>query len=207
MKKITLSLLALGAASTFAIAGGDIAPVEPVVDTPAVVPAPVGNFYGGIAYSYISEDYSRNPQGNPQNFDDSVNGLMLQAGYKFNPYISVEGRYWEGRWDTFDVKNAAGTDYTLAGPNAYGLYVKPSYPVTEAIDVYALLGYAWVDQNSVRLNSLDGFSWGLGASYTVMDNIDLFIDYTRLADEDNTVPGATKSYTVDSINFGATYNF
>ena len=207
MKKITLSLLALSAASTFAIAGGDIAPVEPVIDTPAVVPASAGNFYAGIAYSYISEDYSRNPQLDPQNFDDSVNGVMLQAGYKFNPYIGIEARYWEGRWDTFDVKNTTGTSYTLAGPNTFGLYVKPSYPLTDEFDIYALLGYAWVDQNSVKLNNLDGFSWGLGASYNVVDNIDIFVDYTLLSDEDHTVPGATKSYTVDSVNFGVTYNF
>ncbi len=50
MKKFNLSLVAVLAMSTFAIAGGDIAPVEPVIETPMVEESTPGNFYLGLAY-------------------------------------------------------------------------------------------------------------------------------------------------------------
>ena len=52
MKTIALSVITVMAISTFAMAGGDIAPVEPVVETPAVVETP-GHFYIGVAYSLV----------------------------------------------------------------------------------------------------------------------------------------------------------
>ena len=54
MKKLTLSLTAILAMSTFAVAGGDIAPMEPVVNTPVVVEevSTGGGLYIGIAYGY-----------------------------------------------------------------------------------------------------------------------------------------------------------
>ncbi len=56
MKKITSSIVAALAVSTFAVAGGDIAPVEPVVETPMVEEVSTGGFYAGIAYSLMGSD-------------------------------------------------------------------------------------------------------------------------------------------------------
>ena len=203
-KALLLSVIA----STMIMAGGDFVKVEePVV----VIPEPVvtdEGFYLGLAYANLGEEYSRQPsQLTPRNFDESISALMLQAGYKYNSYIAVEGRYTYGRMGEFDVENEQGDTYNLAGPNVWGLYVKPMYPVTDAFDVYALLGYAYAEQNTVKLNSIDGFSWGFGASYEFMEDVAVFVDYTSLVDTDHTFSNVTKDYTIDSTNFGVTYSF
>ncbi len=63
MKKFNLSLVALLAMSTLATAGGDIAPVEPVVETP-IVEESTGSFYAGLGYSYMNLD--------PDNSDEAM---------------------------------------------------------------------------------------------------------------------------------------
>ena len=97
------------------------------------------------------------------------------------------------------------------------------YPVTDAFDIYALLGYGAAEYDysannnaglSARYNtdSLDGFSWGLGASYAFTDNFALFVDYVNIYDDANEVVdanGATRTLddTIDTWNFGVTYQF
>jgi hypothetical protein len=97
MKKLTLSIAAVMAMSTFAIAGGDIAPVE----EPVVVVEPAvddSGFYLGLAYSFVDTeviwDYSKLEQDNYDGTEGDYHAIMLQAGYKFNSYFAVEGRYW-----------------------------------------------------------------------------------------------------------------
>lgn len=70
---------------------------------------------------------------------------MLQAGYKFNQYVAVEGRYWIGLEEGMEVDLGINGDLTV---DTWGLYVKPMYPVTEAFDIYALLGYASSDASA-----------------------------------------------------------
>ncbi len=68
MKKIVLSTVAVLGLSSFAVAGGDIAPVAPVVE-----PAPMaGNFYAGVAYSLLTLDQT-------DAVDDNFDAVMLQA--------------------------------------------------------------------------------------------------------------------------------
>ena len=128
---------------------------------------------------------------------------MLQAGYTFNPYVAVEGRYWASIDDTNNI------DGTIDAPDAWGMYVKPMYPVTDEFDVYGLLGYAYTDTD---ITKVDGFSWGLGASYSFMDNVSMFVDYVSLYDDDdgfvNTLgENVNKDYTIETVNVGITYNF
>jgi len=218
MKKLNLSLAAIFAMGTFAVAGGDIAPVEPVVEEPVVVES-AGNFYLGLAYGYLdtTEDYTELVSGGTlktsvidENFDD----IMIQAGYNFNEYIAIEGRYWFGLSDTSISYNGNAWDVSL---DAWGIYVKPQYPVTEAFNVYALLGYggAEFDISRTRGNTtftpntdtMDGFSWGLGASYAFTDNVSVFIDYVNIYDDTTDLIGGSYDDTIDSWNFGVTYNF
>jgi len=195
MKKFNLSLVAVLAMSTFAIAGGDITPVEePVVVVPEVISQ--GNFYLGGAYGYVNMEASDSEFSE----DDSLNAFMFQAGYKFNPYIAVEGRYWltsEDEW------NDSGVDFSA---DSWGIYVKPMYPVTNELDIYALLGYGDTDPEIDGEGpdyDTDGFQWGLGASYDVTDNVAVFVDYVSLYDDTND----GEDLTIDTVNFGVTYNF
>ena len=205
MKKLNLSLAAIFAMGTFAVAGGDIAPVEPVVEEPVVVES-TGNFYLGLAYGYanlnLTETTTTAPITSTEWVDDSYNTIMLQAGYNFNEYVAIEGRYWFGLDEDFGVlPNEVNID-------TWGIYVKPQYPVTEAFNVYALLGYANTDQgNAFEDTTLDGFSWGLGASYAFTENVSVFIDYVNMYDDTENYVGYDDEYTIDTWNFGVTYNF
>jgi len=205
MKKLNLSLATIFAMGTFAVAGGDIAPVEPVVEEPVVVES-TGNFYLGLAYGYMSatEDYASGAV-TVNTVDESFDDIMLQAGYNFNEYIAVEGRYWIGISDitvgTYDVDL-----------DAWGIYVKPQYPVTDAFNVYALLGYGSAEfdapvASGINQDTMDGFSWGLGASYAFTDNVSVFIDYVNIYDDTTDFTGYSLDDTIDSWNFGVTYNF
>jgi opacity protein-like surface antigen len=196
MKKFNLSLVAVLAMSTFAIAGGDIAPVEPVVETPMVEESTPGNFYIGGAYGYVDVEVSDGVISD----DDSLNAFMLQAGYKFNPYIAVEGRYW---FTNEDEWNDTGVDFSA---DSWGIYAKPMYPVTNELDIYALLGYGDTDpefDGQGPTSDTDGFQWGLGAAYDVTDNVALFVDYVSLYDD--TVDGI--DLEIDTVNVGITYTF
>jgi opacity protein-like surface antigen len=131
--------------------------------------------------------------------DEDFESAMLQAGYKFNQYVSVEGRYWIGLEEDVLVNNNLYNDYTA---NSWGLYVKPMYPVYDGLDVYALLGYASTNYDEVVMDA-DGFSWGLGVEYTFSNNIGLFIDYASL----NYDSGTYNDDYVDTYNFGVNYKF
>ena len=196
MKKFNLSLVAVLAMSTFAVAGGDIAPVEePVVVVPEVIEevANDNGFYLGLAYSATQIDIDGIDDGGFALGGEDADSFMVQAGYKFNPYIAVEARYWNGN----------------NGVDAYGLYAKPMYPVSESFDVYALLGYgnaaAEPTDGYIGNMSLDDstFQWGLGASYAFTDSFAVFADYVELYNSDyNGI-----DYSLDAVNLGVTYQF
>jgi len=233
MKNIVLSAAAVFAMSSFAVAGGDIAPIqEPVVEVPEVV-APVtdAGFYVGIGYGSLSGDEtytyadiagaSVSVEQESRDFDQ----LLLMAGYQFNSYVTVEGRYWLGMNDLSDNFWYAGElVMTKNELDAWGIYVKPQYPVTPEFNIYALLGYATttLDQtaevNTAGVNprfststDLDGFSWGIGASYTFNDSVSIFVDYVSLYDdtydEYDYDALASSDFTIDTINVGVSYRF
>jgi len=147
MKNIILSTAAFLAMSTYVVAGGVIVPAdEPVVE---VVKDDAG-FYIGVAYTLLTNETTIS---NGVNGVVDYNGFMLQAGYKFNPYIAIEARYWDGGDEQLHMSHPVGhpdgDDHSVASEfDAWGVYLKPMYPVTEAFDVYALLG--WGQQNTVN---------------------------------------------------------
>jgi len=214
MKKLTLSLTTILAMSTFAVAGGDIAPVEPVVETPMVMEAPaVGGFYLGLGYSF-NDVTIENTRTNNNLLNNNFASIMFDAGYKFNKYVAIEGRYWSGISDgtTLDWKNGLPADVTI---DAWGLYVKPMYPVTNSFNLYALLGYGSADATydlprggSITSDSTDGFSWGIGADYAITNNWSVFVDYTSVIDGES---GNTDKIDTDdsltTVNVGVNYQF
>ncbi len=144
--------------------------------------------------------------------DITANSALLLAGYKYNQYLGLEARYTMNVDDPevdssiADLDGIEGDDMTNIG-----IYLKGMYPVMEAFDVYALLGYGQVtfeaDNYDVDVSE-SGFQWGLGASYAVTENIGVFADYTRLYDDegfDGTL--IASDFVVDSVNVGVTYTF
>jgi len=198
MKKFNLSLIALLAMGTFAMAGGDIAPVEPVVETPMVEES-TGAFYVGLGYSYMNMNIDAHTDtGTLTNLvsvdeqDHNGDAVLLLAGYNFNEYVGVEARY-AGFTDC--LENTA-------------IYLKPMYPVGP-VTVYGLLGYGETsyDNGAVDLSE-SGFQWGIGANYGIMDNVAVFVDYTRLYDDSGFDNHLTHvDFMVDAVSVGVTYTF
>jgi len=213
MKKFNLSLITILAMSTFAIAGGDIAPVEPevVVETPMVVEDK--GLYLGLGYGFLSAERDTVVPGDNNNYDqgsEDYDQIMLQAGYKFNSYVAVEARYWLGLSDNAWATISDNDIQSVGEIDAFGLYVKPMYPVTPAFDIYALLGWATVDYDITNGTSgdYDSFSWGLGASYEFNNNVAVYVDYTELYNDDtaNSLGWSVKD-EIDVVTVGFTYNF
>lgn len=215
MKKFTLSIVTVLAMGTFAIAGGDIAPVEPVVEVEATA-VDESSFYVGLGYSGMNMNQELNARPTVGGFvgsfgagnesDISSNAITLIAGYNFNKYLAVEGRYSASFGDlTFD--NGTETDFDGDMSNI-ALYLKPMYPLG-GVTLYGLLGYGEVTiDDTFREYSESGFQWGLGASYAATENIGVFVDYTVLYDDTgfDTISSFI-DYRVDAINVGLTYSF
>ena len=142
---------------------------------------------------------------------------MLQAGYKINSYVAIEGRYWFGI-STTELLLGYDSDVAI---DAFGIYVKPMYPVTDAFDIYALLGYGATNytadvydngwNNNYATDSDDGFSWGLGASYSFTDNVAMFVDYVSIYSDDKDYADdyydVNLDRTISTVNVGVTYQF
>ena len=180
--------------------GGDLVTVEPVIEESVVVDN--SSFYVGLALSAVStrdSDVSMNIF-NDKIGQDRLGNITLQAGYNFNEYIAVEGRYTTSFADEDFVKM-----------DGWSLFVKPQYPVTEDINIYALLGYGGVNMDSKNGSNINvdgnGFQWGIGTSYDMMESIAVFFDYTNLAnDMDGEYLHGTEA-DADAFNLGVTYQF
>ena len=179
MKKITLSIVSIVALSGCLMAGGDVTPIEEPVVEPVVVDNSA--FYVGLGFGQAAINDDQTAE------EITSTMLMLQAGYQYNAYVALEGRVSFGfntDYEPGNTGNASG-DYE-DDISSWGIYVKPMYPVTDAFDVYALLGYGGVQLGNLESGDAyeSGFQWGLGAQYEVMENILIFADYVRLYDDD-----------------------
>jgi opacity protein-like surface antigen len=203
MKKIIMSVCAAAAMSGVAFAGGDfVKVVEPVV----VVPVDVvddSSFYVGLALSAISSRDSDVSMDffNAKAGQDRLGNFTFLAGYNFNKYIAVEGRYTT----TF-------TEEDYVEMSGWSLFVKPQYPVTDDFKIYALLGFGGVTMDAVNNANVDvddtAFQWGLGASYNVWENVEIFADYTSLANGmDGTYWNGALEVDADVITMGVNYKF
>ena len=203
MKKSVLSLVSIMALSGLAYAGGDMTEVvEPIIEIPDVT---INPFYLGLGMgkAYVNDDTT--------NEDISSTTLMLQAGYQYNEYLALEGRYTFGLGGSdYAAGNVASLNTVYDGDlSAWGIYVKPMYPIGD-LSLYALLGYGGVMlEDLVGGNALEtGFHWGLGASYAFTEEISVFADYVSLYDG----TGFDYRAVFDDVNantwtVGLTYNF
>lgn len=177
MKKTTLSLVSILALSGLSYAGGDVAPIEePVVVAPVIDNSA---FYVGIGVgeSTVNDDWTS------EKF--SATTVMLQAGYQYNEYVALEGRYTFGINMNYDpgTTNSLSSDYD-GDFSSWGIYIKPMYPIGD-FSIYALLGYGGVMLDNLAEGDAyeDGFQWGLGAGYAFSEQISIFVDYLSLYDD------------------------
>lgn len=202
MKKQVLSLVSILALSGVSFAGGDIAPVESVVETPVVVEQ--SPFYLGIGIGNASV----NDNDTPEEFESTT--LMLQAGYQYSTYIALEGRYTFG----LDTDYSPGSTNSLSSDyngdfSSWGLYVKPMYPIGD-FSLYALLGYGGVMLDDLAGGDAyeSGFQWGVGAGYAMSENYTVFVDYVSLYDDTGfDYRARLDDIDSDTWTFGVSYRF
>ena len=122
MNTIKLSATALLLASTLAMAGGDIAPVEPVVETPSIVAdsTPSG-LYLGLGYSCLKMGLDT-----PDWEATAMGAISATAGYDVSPFLAVEARYTAslGKINTKTWNTDTDESWNMSN---VGLYLKPQY--------------------------------------------------------------------------------
>jgi len=201
MKKIILSAVVVFTTASYAGKNYVPAPSEPIPIPPAVE-VPLG-FYlgGGLTYSKaeckcnLDQGQSFENGRLPDARKDQTGGFNLKAGYTYNDFIAFEAKYMYTPWKGKAVKH-------------YGLYFKPTYPISENLDVYALLGYGKTECETLP-DSYKGFAWGAGAEFTINKKIDgkkdgfgVYIEYVRPLKKTG-----NKDIKVDMVNAGVSYNF
>jgi len=168
--------------------------------------------YIGGAYGFENLTIDRASGGNL--VDEKFGSIMMDAGYSINQYVAVEGRYWSGinSSNSLAWRTGINSDITV---DAWGLYVKPMYPISEDMNFYGLVGYGSADAEykpnnnvSITSDSVSGFSWGIGADYLVSNNWSVFVDYTSIIDgESGSVDAINTDDSLTTINLGVNYQF
>ncbi len=201
MKRVLLSMAATMTMSSFAIAGGDVAPI--VAPIPVAEEVDNSSFYIGLALSAISTRDAAVSMDifNAKYGQDRLGNITFLAGYNFNQYVAVEGRYTT----TF-------TDEDMVEMDGWSLFVKPQYPVTEDFNIYALLGFGGVTMDPLNGSSVDvddsGFQWGLGVGYDFTESVSVFFDYINYAnDMDGIYWDGALQVDADAFTLGVTYKF
>ncbi len=199
MKKIVLSVSAVAAMSSLVFAGGDI--VEPV--GAVLVVEELSGFYAGLGIAAVSTrgselyvDLFNSLEGH-----DRLGNFSFLAGYNFNEYIAVEGRYTTSFTHDEDIEM-----------DGLSLFVKPQYPVNEDFSLYALLGYGSVNLEGRKASLIvdvddTAFQWGLGVNYMITENVSLFADYTWLANDMEGAYAGVYEVDVDAFTVGVNYYF
>lgn len=203
MKKIVLALSTIATLSTSLFAGGDIALVPP-----AVIEIPAGDnssFYAGAGLSALSVRDAAVSMNifSAKDGQERLGNITFLAGYNYNKYIALEGRY-----------TTSITSEDRLKMSGWGLFVKPQYPITTDISIYGLLGFGGAKLKQVNNSGVNvsgsGLQWGVGASYNITQNIALFADYTSLANNKKghywNRPGLIK-VDADAFTLGLTRKF
>lgn len=128
-----------------------------------------------------------------EGWEDVTFGILGRVGYNFNEYIGVEGRVLKTMWE-----------YEQQKIEHMGLFVKPMFPVSKDIDIYATLGFGKVETGHKIEFDDTGLAWGLGLNYNFKDEkskrLGIFIDYERLLEKSNVSD-------FDVLSLGVTYYF
>ena len=131
---------------------------------------------------------------------DATYGFLFKAGYKWNQYVGVEGK----------MLGTLFAEDPLGGQTFrhFGLFVKPSMPLYETMNVYALIGLALTktvtggNHSLLKVNE-SGFSTGVGMEYDIskyLYNSSVFLEYQRLLI-------ASDTPNMDSVGVGVSFHF
>ena len=193
-----------------------IAPVVVPIVPVAVISAPVVEaalisplgFYVAAGLTVARFDPSCSCP-SPISDSDKTVGLVGRIGYDFNQFFGIEARGLRTNWNSNGGK-----------VKHFGAFFKPMYPVSNALNIYALGGYAkTTTQGSKQHVNSKSLAWGGGIEYDFggdskegrydrtfdgygdqESGFGLFADYERLIQQSG-------SPDLDTISIGITYDF
>jgi len=203
MNKLVSMVALLTITSNFSIAGGNIVPVvEPIeVAQPEVVidnDIQYDGAYVGLGATHMVMNEAVTTDGY---------ALSFIAGYYFNRYFGIEGRYSRTIVDV-DVDQGAEIISQSDVLENMGVYFKPMFNLTTGFAFYGLAGYG---QSSYEKGDTtykgEGFQWGLGAKYELAEGFGIFIDYLDMYNDDNFDGIMVNDITYGSLTVGTTYIF
>lgn len=181
MKKLLLAAVAASVAATgFAgTANGSFA-------APSAQPAGfAANAYVEGALGYARTNYANAGFASISSTDNHENGGFaggIDAGYNFMPHLGVEAGFM------MPFQKASLKSDTKKHVTTYSFYgaARLSAEVAQNFNVFALagLGYTHVNNKTgaTEVKSTEfGFAGGVGASYTVADNITVGVKYIKFA--------------------------
>lgn len=114
--------------------------------------------YGTIGYAHTDAD------------DADLGAIQGRLGYKFNPYVAVEGEAAFGVKDDRDVELK----------HQVGAYVVGSVPVTPQAQLFGRVGYSGSKfDTAVGEVEGDGFAYGVGGQYNFTPEDGVRVDWTR----------------------------
>ena len=189
--------------TTYSLFAGDyhaLAETEPIK-----VPIDDSSFYIGAGVSSFVLDDDTTAE------ELSTNTSLVIVGYSYNPYIAIEGRYYKGLGDIdYSAGDTQSPDAVYDSDfSNIALFLKASYPVSD-MQVYALLGYGQLELTNIAGSDRveKSLQYGLGMSYKVSDNVELFTDWLRAYD-DKGFDGRAKNddISIDLVSMGVTYKF
>lgn len=114
--------------------------------------------YGTIGYAHTDAD------------EADLGAIQGRIGYKFNPYVAVEGEAAFGVKDDRDVELK----------HQLGAYVVGSVPVTPQAELFGRVGYSGAKFDTPLGEAEgDGFAYGVGGQYNFTPKDGVRVDWTR----------------------------
>ncbi|HKJ88514.1 MAG TPA: outer membrane beta-barrel protein [Gammaproteobacteria bacterium] len=125
------------------------------------------------------------------NFDQSDTAYKAFLGYRFTPYLGVEGAYADLGNPGKRLSNALGGNRLKFRTQAWYAYLVGYLPIANAFDLFGKAGVAdWKVDAKVQGNGFQSqfdkapngtdFAWGLGAEANLPLNVSVRAEYERI---------------------------
>lgn len=225
MKKFSLSLAAVLAMSTFAMAGGDIAPVEPVVEPVVEVVDAWSGPYAGIQAGGVFGDADVSIPNYPSNFSLDPSGFAggLYMGYNWlledNLLLGVEAVVNWMSVDDDGLSSTFSSEKYKVEQNWDAALLLRAGKIMGDIMPYITGGVAWTELETIyipdggygsRTDTVTGWTIGAGIEKKINENLNTRIQYryTNYNTADFVHGGPSHvDYDSNNLMLGVSYRF
>lgn len=149
-------------------------------------------------------------------FSDSFDFTTLSAlgGYNFNQYFAAEVRLGSGVKGESYREGSYSEKLSIEQQNL--ILLKGTVPVNDIFSLYGVAGFGSVkfkytekasSYNFSETDTVDGFSWGVGAKFNINSNWAASLEYLQLPEEKLRDGAYTLKFKTNSVNLGVIYQF